>query len=296
MDSMVTINRNGVYAALFSPFNSHGELEIEKLRALIRFELAHGVEGFYCCGSSGEGLLLETAERKKLIEVTADEVRNRIPFIAHTGSLSTRTAIELSEHAKQCGAAAISLIPPIYYHYSLNEIEQYYMDVINTVDLGVIVYNIPQFTGISFSKKNTFLNDPRIIGIKHTSMNFYDLERIKQAFPDKIVFNGLDEIWLYSLIAGAEASIGTIVNVCPRLFKQIREEFHEGTISRAQFLQNELNNFIEIIVDAGVFPAAKYCLTLQGIDVGSCRKPFAPISIEGKKKVEEALKKIEVWL
>jgi N-acetylneuraminate lyase len=296
MDSMVTLNRNGIYSALFSPLGSRGELETEKLRDLIRFELEHGVEGFYCCGSSGEALLLETAERKKLIEIAADEIRDRVPLIVHTGALSTRAAIELSAHAKQCGAAAVSLIPPIYYHYSAAEIEQYYKDVVDAVGLGVIVYNIPQFTGISFSKKNAFLNDPRVIGIKHTSMNLYDLERIRQAFPDKIIFNGFDEIWLYSLAAGADASIGTVINICPKIFKKIREEFHNGAVSRAQALQNELNDFVETLVEAGVFPAAKYCMTLQGIDTGSCRKPFAPLGDEGKKKVEAALKKIEAWL
>jgi N-acetylneuraminate lyase len=296
MDSMVGLNRNGIYSALFSPFDSRGELDTEKLRALIRFELEKGVEGFYCCGSSGEGLLLETVERKKLIEIVAEEVQDRVPFIAHTGALSTRTAVDLSAHAKICGAAAVSLIPPIYYHYSLDEIEQYYKDVVNMVDIGVIVYNIPQFTGISFSKKNAFLNDPRIMGIKHTSMNLYDMERLKQAFPGKIIFNGFDEIFLYGLTAGADAAIGTMVNVCPKLFKAIREEFRKGNMPAVQNLQSVLNGFIEVIVGAGVFPAAKYSLTLQGIDVGSCRKPFAPLTGEGKQQVEEALKKIETWL
>jgi N-acetylneuraminate lyase len=296
MDSMVTLNRNGIYSALFSPFDSRGEPDMEKLRALIRFELEKGVEGFYCCGSSGEGLLLETAERKKLIELVAEEVQERVPFIAHTGALSTRTAIDLSAHAKTCGAAAVSLIPPIYYHYSLDEIEQYYKDVVSAVDIEVIVYNIPQFTGISFSKKNAFLNDPRIMGIKHTSMNLYDMERLKQAFPGKIIFNGFDEIFLYGLAAGADAAIGTTVNVCPKLFIAIREEFRKGNMSAAWNLQSELNGFIEVIVDVGVFPSAKYSLTLQGIDVGSCRKPFAPLTGEGKKQVEGALKKIETWL
>ena len=293
---MIALKRDGIYSALLSPLDSRGELNKEKLKALVRFEMDHGAEGFYCCGSSGEGLLLETEERKTLAEIVAGEVRDRLPFIIHTGALSTRTAIELSSHAKECGATAVSLIPPIYYHYSLDEIEQYYKDVLDAVDIGVIVYNIPQFTGISFSKKNVFLNDKRIIGIKHTSMNLYDMERIKQAFPDKIIFNGFDEIFLSSLIAGTDAAIGLSVNIFPRLFIAIREEYRKGNISGARNLQRSINDFIEAIINAGVFQAAKYCLTLQGIDVGPCRKPFAPLTKEGKKQVEEALKKVEAWL
>lgn len=293
---MVTLNRNGIYSALLSPLGSQGELGKEKLKALVQHEMARGAEGFYCCGSSGEGLLLETEERKAVAEIVAAEVGDRLPFVVHTGALSTRTAIELSSHAKECGAVAVSLIPPIYYHYSIEEIEQYYKDVLDAVDIGIIVYNIPQFTGISFSKKNAFLNDKRIIGIKHTSMNLYDLERIKQAFPDKVIFNGFDEIFLSSLAAGADAAIGITVNIFPKLFIAIREEFQKGNISVARDLQRLINDFIEVIVGAGVFSAAKYSLTLQGIDIGPFRKPFALITEEGKKQVKEALKKVEAWL
>ena len=296
MDSMVALNRNGIYAALFSPLDSRGELDREKLKALVRFEMEHGVEGFYCCGSSGEGLLLEIEERKAVTEIVAAEACNKVPFIIHTGTLNTRSSIELSSHAKASGAAAVSLIPPIYYHYSLDEIEQHYKDVVNAVDIGVIVYNVPHLTGISFSKKNAFLGDPQIIGIKHTSMNLFDMERIKKAFPEKIVFNGFDEIWLYGLAAGADASIGTMINIVPKLFKQIRDGFRSGDIAKAQGLQHELNDFIEVIADVGVFPGAKYSMALQGLDPGSCRKPFAPLNDENKKRVEKAMKKIEPWL
>jgi N-acetylneuraminate lyase len=296
MDSMVALNRNGIYSALFTPYGAGGEPDLEKLRALIRYQLEHGVEGFYCCGSSGEGLLMEPEERKKVIETVAGEAGDKVPFIVHTGALSTRTAIELSVHAKKCGASAVAMIPPIYYQYSIAEIEQYYTDVINSVDIGVIVYNIPQFTGISFSKKNVFLKENRIIGIKHTSMNLYDMERIRRAFPDKVIFNGHDEIWFYGLAAGADAIIGTTTNIFPRLFKEIREEFRQGNIQKAQDLQHHVNDFVEAIVEVDVFPSAKYCMSLLGIDLGHCRKPFAPLSGEGKKKMREALEKVSSWL
>jgi N-acetylneuraminate lyase len=296
MDSMVALNKNGIYAALFTPFDAGGEPDLEKLRALIRYQLEHGVEGFYCCGSSGEGLLMEPEERKKIIETVADEAGDKVPFVVHTGALSTRTAIGLSVHAEKCGAAAVSLIPPIYYHYSIAEIEQYYTDVVHSVDIGVIVYNIPQFTGISFSKKNSFLQNPGIIGIKHTSMNLYDMERIRQAFPGKILFNGHDEIWFYGLAAGADAVIGTAVNIFPKLFKEIREEFRQGNILKAQELQHHVNEFVEAVTETGVFPGAKYCMGLLGIDLGPCRKPFAPLGDEGKRKMKEALEKVKAWL
>jgi N-acetylneuraminate lyase len=170
------------------------------------------------------------------------------------------------------------------------------MDVVNAVDIGVIVYNIPQFTGIAFSQKNVFLQDPRIIGIKHTSINLSDMERIRRFFPDKIIFNGYDEIWCCGLAAGADAIIGTMVNIFPKLFRQIREEVRNGNIQKAQELQHQLNDFIEVVVEVGIFPGAKYSMSLLGIDLGPCRKPFAPLGVESKKKVEAALEKVRPWL
>jgi N-acetylneuraminate lyase len=290
------VKKDGIYTALFTPYTDDDKVDLKKLVQLLRYETEHGIEGVYCCGSSGEGLLLDSEERKAIVSAVADEIGGKLPFIVHTGALSTKVAVELSNHAQKNGASAVSLIPPIYYHYTTEEIGQFYTDVASSIDLGVIVYNIPQFTGISFSKENSFLKSSKIIGIKHTSMNLYDLERIRQAFPEKIIFNGFDEIYLSSLAAGASATIGTTVNICPKLFKNIRESFAAGDIARAQKLQCVLNNLIEALVRTSVFPAAKYCLTLQGIDAGSCRKPFAPLSSRQKAQVEKAFSPIKAYL
>ncbi len=225
MDCMVgpTPKKAEIFSALITPMHENGKLNLPALKALIRHEIANGVEGFYCCGSSGEGLLLDTSERMAIVDTLAGEVGARMPFIVHTGSLSTNEAITLSQHAQHSGAQAVSLIPPIYYHYSEQEVQHYYEDVADAVEVGVVVYNIPQFTGISFSKKNPLMHNPKIVGIKHTSINLYELERLSQTFPEKTLYNGFDEIWLYSMAAGATATIGTTVNVCPKLFVAIRK-------------------------------------------------------------------------
>jgi len=290
------VKTDGIYSALFSPVTKTDELDIQALKNLIRYEIDHGIEGLYCCGSSGEALLLSKEERMKVVEVVAEETAGKIPFIVHTGALGTREAISLSQHAEKMGASAVSLIPPIYYNYKQSEISQYYKDVVHSIDLGVIVYNIPQFTGISFSKDNDLLKEDRIVGIKHTSMNLYELERMHQVFSDKTIFNGFDEIWLYSMAAGAKATIGTTVNICPPIFKGIQKAFLEGQLAEAARLQSKLNQFIEILVKINVFPAAKYCMTLLGIDIGPCRKPFDLLTHDQKGAIKGALDLISDYL
>jgi len=298
MDCMVasTPRKAEIFSALITPMHEDGKLNLPALKSLIRHEVAHGVEGFYCCGSSGEGLLLDSSERMAIVETLAQEAGDSVPFIVHTGSLSTNEAIILSQHAQQRGAQAVSLIPPIYYHYSEQEVQHYYEDVANAVDLGVIVYNIPQFTGISFSKKNPLMHNQKIVGIKHTSINLYELERLSQAFPEKTLYNGFDEIWLYSMTAGATATIGTTVNVCPKLFSSIRKSFLDGDMLKAQALQHTLNDFIESLVGQGIFSATKYCMELQGLEIGPCKKPFDRLTVEKKKIIKTAFQKIESYL
>ena len=287
---------HSIYAALITPMGDKGELDIHGLKTLLRNEIASGVQGFYCCGASGEGLLLSTDERKIIAQTVAEEAKGKVPFIVHTGSLGTREAIELSQHAQSVGAEAVSLIPPIYYHYSQAEVEGYYADVAKSVDLGVIVYNIPQFTGISFSKKCPLMQNEKIVGIKHTSMNLYDLERLSQAFPGKRLFNGFDEIWMYSQAAGASATIGTTVNVVPKIFIAIQDDFKMGRNAEAQAKQHLLNSFIEELVAVGIFPATKYCMTLLGSPSGTCRKPFAALDEQQKLRVAKALKTLTAYL
>lgn len=286
------LNKEGIYSALITPYDSEGEVCIKSLIDIIKYEKKLGVEGFYCCGSSGEGLLLSDDERMKIVEVVA-EYAGTLPYIVHTGALSTKSSIKLSKHAQNNGALAVSMIPPIYYKYTQKEIERNYLNVADKIDIGMIVYNIPQFTNISFNQNSPILKDERIIGIKNTSNNLYELERMKKAYPDKIIFNGFDEIYYSSLVAGATATIGTTVNIIPNIYKKIRENFKTGNVKEAQYYQTKANDFIESLVNNSVFPATKYCLDLLGFNAGPCREPFMALSKEQKDEVKIALEKIK---
>lgn len=290
------VNIKGIYAALITPMDKQENLLEDSLRKLVKWQLEHGVEGFYICGSSGEGLLLSLNERKRILEIVLDEAAGQVPVIAHIGTIRTEDVIELATHAKISGAAAVSMIPPYYYKFTEQEIIKYYRDIMSSVDIPVLIYNIPAFTGIAFTKKNCdkLLSNDQLIGVKHTSMDFYNLERMKSAYPDKIYFNGYDEIFLSGLAAGATAAVGTTINLFPEIFKDIRNLFQNGKMSEAAKLQSQINMAVEIFVEVGIFNAVKYAFTLIGIDCGSCRKPFIPLNEEQKNKVKIVLADMDI--
>ena len=277
---MVNFDRSDftrIYTALVLPCNEDESINWESLRRLVDRQIADGVEGFYCCGSSGEGLLMTVEERKRFVEVVVDQAAGRVPVIAHIGTIRTADVIELAKHAREVGCVAISMIPPYYYKFSQNELAGYYEDVIKAVpDMPVILYNIPQFTGIEFGKANAsrLLDNPNIIGVKHTSNNLYSLERMATAYPEKLLINGFDEQFLAALSMGAVATVSTTANLFAPLFVAIRDAYRKGDMAKAKEYQQALNLRVEALCSVGIFPATKYACTIKGIDCGKCRRPF----------------------
>lgn len=283
-----------IWSALITPMRADESVNYDALETIVDRQIAEGAEGFYCCGSSGEALLLTSEERKQVLEHTLAAAAGRVPVISHVGTIRTRDVIELAAHAMDAGAMAVSMIPPYYYRFSMDEIIGYYEDVLAALPgAPVIVYNIPQFTGVEFSKQNAarLLGNPGVVGVKHTSSNLYSLERMKEAYPDKIFLNGFDEQFLAALTMGATATIGTTVNLFAPLFHKVRDAVAAGELERAQRWQREINLRVEETVRIGIFPAMKYGWTLRGVDCGNCRAPFRPLGPEARQAMEALLER-----
>lgn len=284
------LQNSQIFSALVVPMHEDETINYDSLEQLVDLQLTQGVEGFYCCGSSGEGLLLTLEEREKILEKVIRRVDGRVPVIAHVGTIRTKDVIRLAEHAKNAGANAISMIPPYYYKFSMKEITEYYKEVIHAVpDIPVLIYNIPQFTGVEFSKDNAsqLLEEARILGIKHTSKDLYSLERMHTVFPEKRIYNGFDEQFLGALSMGADATIGTTVNLYAETFRDIRDYYYSGNYTGALELQKQLNEKIEIMCKYGIFSAVKYLLSKRDIPCGSCRKPFEELSEQAMKELDK---------
>ena len=281
-----------IWSALITPTNEDESVNYDALEQVVKRQIEDGAEGFYCCGSSGEGLLLTPDERKQVLEHVLRAADGRVPVISHVGTIRTRDVIDLARHAMSAGALAVSMIPPYYYKFSMDEIMGYYEDVIRALpDVPAIVYNIPQFTGIEFSKSNAsrLLANENIVGIKHTSTNLYSLERMGDAFPGKALINGFDEQFLGALSMGSVATIGTTVNLFAPLFHRVRDAYARGDMAEALRWQREIDRRVEITVGIGIFNAMKYGWTLRGIDCGFCRAPFRPLSAEARAVMRDLM-------
>lgn len=282
------MNINGIIPALVTPFDEAGRVDHGALAELVNRLIAQGVNGFYACGSTAECFLLTEQERRAVLETIVKAADGRVPVIAHVGNIGTGKTIELARHAESVGAAAVSSVPPFYFKFTYAEIAGYYEAVSKAVELPLIIYSIPAFSGVEISADNLkpILDACGAKGLKYTAYNLFELEKIHRRFPELKLFNGHDEVTLNALPIGISGAIGSTFNVMAPRFLALLRAFEAGALDEAAALQREINEIIEVMIRVGVNPSIKYWLTRAGIPCGNCRQPFAPIDEDGARLLE----------
>lgn len=273
----------GIFTALLTPFDQNNKINEKALEKLIKHNLDMGVRGFYVCGSTGEAFLLSTDERKQVMDI----VKSCAPdatLIAHIGSINEAEATSLAACAEELGYNAISSVAPFYYKFSFEEIKNYYYRIANSVTLPMVIYHFPAFSGVNMgiAEMAQFLESDKFMGIKFTSNDFFTLEQCKAKFPDKIVYNGFDEMFLSGLSMGADGGIGSTYNFMADKFVAMQKLFAENNILEAQKIQKEANRIITILCKIGVMQAEKEVLNQLGLEFGECRHPFGSPTAEQK--------------
>ena len=282
---------NGIYPALLTPFDQNGKVNCDALKQLVRWNIEKGVDGFYVGGSTAEAFLLTEEERNLVYRTVAEEAAGNVNLIAHVGAISTEEAIRFGRVAKECDYDAISAIAPFYYKFSFDQIKKHYFDIVEAVDMPMIVYNFPNFSGVNLTVEQVaqFFADDRFIGIKHTSNDFFALEQFKTNFPDKLVYNGFDEMFLCGLTMGADGGIGSTYNFMAEKFIQIQKLFSENRTQEAQEIQKEANRIIKALCKIGVMEGEKEVLCQLGFDFGHARAPFSQLNDEQKAFLKSAI-------
>ncbi len=275
---------HGLFPAQIVPFTPDNTIDETALRRVLQLNLGKGVQGFYVCGSTGEGFLMTMAERRQVLEIVCDEVGGASTVIAHIGTISTDQSIELARHAATLGVDAISAIPPFYYKFTTPQIIEHYGLIANAVDLPLIIYNIPGTTGVTFTideLKQLFALDG-VVGIKFSSSDLFLLERIKNLDPDIVVLFGSDEMSVAGQAMGADGSIGSTLNLMPEKYVQIRRLMDAEKLTEALAVQKQANAVVEALLGVGLYAGIKYGITRLGIECGVPRRPFSPLGEEQK--------------
>jgi len=277
----MSVTLKGVMPALLTPFDRQQKLDTQSLRQLVRFNIAQGIDGLYVGGSTGEAFVQNSAERQEVLEIVAEEAKGKVTLIAHVGTVSTHESQQLAQAASRFGYDAVSAVTPFYYPFSFEEHCDHYRGIIDSADgLPMVVYNIPALSGVKLSldQINTLVTLPGVGALKQTSGDLYQMEQIRRAHPDLVLYNGYDEIFASGLLAGADGGIGSTYNIMGWRYQGIVRALKEGDIATASALQTKCNEVIDLLIKVGVFRGLKTVLHyMDVIGVPLCRKPFDPV-------------------
>lgn len=289
--SLMKTDFKGVFPALVTPLTSKEKLNTRALEKLIDDEIRQGANGFYIGGATGEGLLLDIPERKKLCEKAIEFIGPDKAKIVHITDMNFRNTLKLARHAQDCGADAISSIAPIYFKYDENEIYEYYKEIAKSVDIPLIIYYTAA-AGVNISLdlfKKLFKID-NITGVKWTSSNYYEMISLREKFPQANIFNGPDEMLICGLSAGADGGIGSTYNIIFPLIREIYQSFSAGNIEQAREAQKKADKIIRVILKYSVIPVVKMVLEERGFEVGNASFPMVKYDEKQRKQILSDLK------
>jgi len=292
---MHRISLDGIFVPHVTPFTREGELDIEALRKCVKFWVKGGVSGLVPCGSNGEAPYLSRQERRIVIKTVVEEVNEKIPVIAGTGGMSTKQTIAFTKDAENLGADAALIVTPFYFKLSNREIFEHYKTVLESVDLPVVLYNVPKFTGVSLELtviSQLVSKYEKLIGVKDSSGSISNINEIIRLVGDRIaVLAGTAEVALPTLMLGGRGAVIAVANVFPRLCTSLYQAFRKGNYKEAAKLQQQVSFINEVLVKKhNQLSAIKEALKLQGKPGGYPRKPALPLESEEIKDIEDMLK------
>jgi 4-hydroxy-tetrahydrodipicolinate synthase len=283
----------GSLVAIVTPMSDDGALDLDALRRLVEWHITEGTDGIVIVGTTGESPTVSFDEHCLLIRTTVEQVAGRLPVIAGTGANSTAEAIELTMCAKDAGAqGGLSVVP--YYNKPTQEgLFQHYRKIAESVDLPLILYNVPGRTVADLSNDTTLrlAEVPGIVGLKDATGS---MERaadlLRRAPKDFALYSGDDASAMPFMLLGGHGVISVTANVAPKLMHEMCIAAREGNLARARELNNALLPLhSKLFVEANPIPVKWACAEL-GLIPSGMRLPLTPLSAGQHDTLRDAMR------
>ena len=283
----------GSIVAIVTPFRN-GKVDEKKLRELIELHIKNGTSGIVPCGTTGESATLSFQEHDRVIEITIEDAKGRIPVIAGTGSNSTEEAIMLTKHAAKAGANASLQVSPYYNRPTQRGLYAHFKAIADSVDIPIILYNIASRTGVNIEPETIakLANDCKnIVGVKEASGNLEQMSKIKQLCPKKFnLISGDDSLTLPVLSIGGTGVISVVANIVPCDVANLVSEFEKGNLEKAKALHYKLLPLVKaMFIETNPIPL-KTAMGLLGMCEPDLRLPMCAMSPDNLEKLKKALR------
>jgi 4-hydroxy-tetrahydrodipicolinate synthase len=287
----------GCGTALATPFTSNGAIDERALRGLVDWQIDEGIDFLVPCGSTGEAATMTPAEHRRVVEITVEQVRGRVPVVAGAGSNDTKKAIDLSRQMKDAGATHLLHVSPMYNKPPQRGIVAHFLAIAEAVELPIVVYNVPGRTGSNIEAATTLelAKHPRIASVKEASGSLPQITDVIAGKPkDFTVLSGDDELTLPILALGGDGLISVVSNVVPKLMTELVRLGRAGRIDEARAVHLRLLPWMRAaFIESNPLPV-KAALAMMGKMQNVLRLPLVPMAESKSETVRAALERAGV--
>jgi N-acetylneuraminate lyase len=290
---------SGLIAATFTPMHADGSLNLAMAKPIVDHLIHSGVSGLYVCGSTGEGPLLTTDERKKTAAAYVDAAAGRLPVVVQVGHSSVVEARELAAHAQQIGADATSAVAP--YYFKPNSIDVL-VDCLAEIAGGApklpfYYYHIPELSGVHANMvellRHAPAKMPNFAGIKYTAPFVNEFQTLVAASAGRFdILFGRDEMLMSGLAGGATGAVGSTYNFAAPLYRRVIAAFDRGDVAEANRCQGQAVAIVNVLLSYRGHAGLKAAMGLRGFDCGPTRLPnlsLKPDEVESLRRDLDAV-------
>lgn len=281
----------GSGVALVTPFTDTG-IALEKLEELIEMHIEQSTDAIIICGTTGEASTMTEDELKLAIKFTVEKVKNRIPVIAGTGTNDTAKTIRRSIYAQEAGSDGLLVITPYYNKTSQKGLIEHFTAVADSVDLPIIIYNVPSRTGLNILPKTleALSNHKNIAAVKEASGNISQIAEIAYLCGDRLdIYSGNDDQVVPLLSLGAKGVISVVANIAPKEMHDMVMLYLEGRVKESKDLQLKIKPLNDaVFLEVNPIPV-KTAMNLLGYNVGTLRLPLTSMTDNNMLALKKAL-------
>lgn len=283
----------GSAVALVTPFDENGNVNFEKIKELVEFQIENGTDAIVACGTTGEASTMNDEEHLAAIKAIVDAVDKRVPVIAGTGGNDTAHSIYMSQEAEKLGADALLIITPYYNKANKSGLRKHFVSIANSVNLPIILYNVPSRTKINISPSlvaDLAKNVENIVGLKEACGDLAQVAEVCRLVPDDFaIYSGNDDSILPLLSLGGSGVISVLANICPKETHDLVSKFFEGDLEASRKLQLDMKPLIDaLFIEVNPVPV-KTAMNLLGFKVGDLRLPLAEMEDKNLEVLKQEL-------
>lgn len=288
----------GAGVAMITPFHEDKSVNYEELGRMLEAQVQGHTDAIIVCGTTGEPVTMSMEERTEVIRFTVEKIAHRIPVIAGTGANCTQTAVELSVKAQELGVDGLLVVTPFYNKATQEGLIEHYKMVAQSVDLPIIMYNVPSRTGCNILPETAArLADEveNIVGIKEASGDISQIAKLAACVKGKLdIYSGNDDQVIPILSLGGIGVISVLSNVVPQDAHDMVIEYLNGNTKKALELQLKYLDLIHaLFCEVNPIPV-KWAANQMGYQAGGLRLPLTELSAAHQELLEREMRKAGV--